>query len=241
MAFTYKKNEMMNKMEKIDDKLNPKFKSATNAALNSQDSLIDLKKVLLTIENIVASMDINREIDLSILLEKYRDIEKKTNFPGVIVRLNKPKSTILIFSSGKLIITGVKEIHFLNVIADKIKTKLKNAGILLNKKPILKVVNIVCKIKMCCYINLDAASLVLNSSIYEPEVFPGLIYKVSKPSNMCFLLFTSGNIICTGSKILEHTKQATKKLAILLRKEQLLMKNQNSLKNELMQDEINFL
>lgn len=192
--------------------MNPLNKSQSKSSTSSSPN-----KITLTVENIVASVDVNTYIDLSVLLERYKDIEKKDNFPGAIVKLMKPRATILIFSSGKLVITGVKLVKYISIIVEKTIRKLQEAGIEIHEDPIVSVENIVCRADFGCSINLDITSLTLNSAIYEPEVFPGLIYKVTDPYKICFLIFTSGKVICTGAKDLKIIKQATKDLAIELK------------------------
>jgi len=65
-------------------------------------------------------------------------------------------------------------------------------------------------------LNLDLISLTLDRTIYEPEVFPGLIYKVAEPK-VCFLLFSSGKIICTGAKNNKDIVTAVRDLAVTLK------------------------
>ena len=71
-------------------------------------------------------------------------------------------------------------------------------------------------------LSLDLTSLFLDRVIYEPEVFPGLIYKVKKPDPICFLIFSSGRVICTGANKIEVVKREVKTLAISLKEEGLL-------------------
>ena len=197
-------------------------KSVNIRAKTSESSSKGLKKITITVENIVASVDIKTRIDIQALLEKYKDIEKKENFPGVIVKLTRPKGTILIFSSGKLVITGVKLLKYISIIVEKTTRKLKEIGTQISEQPEVTIQNIVCRADFGCGINLDMTSLSLDSAIYEPEIFPGLIYKVSQPEKVCFLIFSSGKIIITGAKNIEVVKRATKKLAVSLKQMNLL-------------------
>ena len=192
-------------------------KIVNSKAKTSESSSKRLNKITITVENIVASVDIKTKIDIQALLEKYKDIEKKDNFPGVIVKLTRPKGTILIFSSGKLVITGVKLLKYISIIVEKTVRKLKEIGTQILEQPEVTVQNIVCRADFGCNINLDMTSLSLDSAIYEPEIFPGLIYKVTKPEKVCFLIFSSGKIIITGAKNLEIVKLSTKNLALSLK------------------------
>ena len=78
-----------------------------NKSVNQKSAIEKPKnRVTLRIENVVASVKVGTFIDLDKLLEKYKDIEKKDNFPGLVVKMKNPKATILIFSSGKMVATG---------------------------------------------------------------------------------------------------------------------------------------
>ena len=186
-------------------------------------------KVSLRIENVVASINLGVELPLNKILEKYKDIEKKNNFPGLVAKINSPKATILIFSSGKLVCTGVRLPKNIPVVVTKIIGRIEKAGIVIEKEPIVKIENIVVRGDFHQSINLDITSLILNSAIYEPEVFPGLIYKIADPK-ICFLIFSSGRIIVTGSNNEDIIKKSVKKLAITLKNNGVL--GDNGIKEE---------
>ncbi|MHA1673562.1 MAG: hypothetical protein ACTSYI_08030 [Promethearchaeota archaeon] len=66
-------------------------------------------KIAMKIENIIATIRLAERINLDLLSKKFSDIQTKRRFPGLLVRLKKPKATVLIFKSGKLVLTGVKQ------------------------------------------------------------------------------------------------------------------------------------
>ena len=144
-------------------------------------------------------------------------MKKKKNFPGLVAKIFNPKATVLIFASGKLVCTGVRLPRNIPVVVKKIISKIEKDGIKIEKEPIVKIENIVVRGDFHQSINLDITSLLLTSAIYEPEVFPGLIYKITDPK-ICFLIFSSGRIIVTGSNNEEIIKKSVKKLAITLKK-----------------------
>jgi transcription initiation factor TFIID TATA-box-binding protein len=198
-----------------------------------QNSDSKKNKVSLRIENVVASINLRCELPLDKILEKYKDIEKKNNFPGLVAKIYRPKATILIFASGKLVVTGVRLPNQIPTVVDIIIAKIRKAEIEIENKPIVKIENIVVRGDFHQSINLDITSLILESAIYEPEVFPGLIYKVAEPK-ICFLIFSSGRIICTGSNNEDIIKKSVKKLAITLKNNGVL--GDNGIKEELDSD-----
>ncbi len=229
-------------MEKIiDPLLQSRTQKHTPTTNKSQKTSSAPNKITLTVENIVASVNVNAFIDLSALLERYKDIEKKENFPGAIVKLIKPRATILIFSSGKLVITGVKLVKYISIIVEKTIRKLKEAGMEIHEEPTVSIENIVCRADFGCAINLDMTSLSLNSAIYEPEVFPGLIYKIVDPYKICFLIFSSGKVICTGAKDLDIIKSATKDLALDLKRNKVLGREKEKIEKKLDLDLLDLL
>lgn len=189
-----------------------KYTQDQNLSSNSKKN-----KVSLRIENVVASVNLRIGLSLEKILEKYKDIEKKNNFPGLVAKMNNPKATILIFASGKLVVTGVRLPSQIPVVVKKIIKKIKNAEIEIENEPIVKIENIVVRGDFHQSINLDITSLILDSAIYEPEVFPGLIYKILDPK-ICFLIFNSGKIIVTGSNNEDAIKKSVKILAVKLKK-----------------------
>ncbi len=173
--------------------------------------------VSLRIENVVVSVDFGIPINLDLLQKKYKDIVKKDNFPGLIVKMRSPKATILIFRTGKVILTGLKHSRYAPRIVEKLNKKLENANIEIKSKPIVGIENIVTRGDFHQSLNLDLINLFLKRSIYEPEVFPGIIYKQKEPK-ICFLIFASGKIICTGAKSEKQIRKNVKKLALDLKK-----------------------
>ncbi len=172
--------------------------------------------ISLKVENVVASVRLAQYIELETLTSQFADVEEKTNFPGLVIKLQKPKSTILLFRSGKIVITGTKSVKSLPSIVTKVRNRLLSLDIELDEEPKIKVENIVSSGGFGMPLNLDLISLTLDRTIYEPEVFPGLIYKVEEPK-VCFLLFTSGKIICTGAKHNKDIITAVRDLAVTLK------------------------
>ena len=79
---------------------------------------------IVTIQNIVATVNLGGEI----LLEKVAQRLPKTmyepeQFPGVVLRVDDPKTVLLLFTSGKLVCTGgMKEIDIYRAVDELHKT-----------------------------------------------------------------------------------------------------------------------
>lgn len=169
-------------------------------------------KPFIRIENVVASVIVNQPINLKKVLEKfpYAEYDSK-RFPGLVFKLKKPKTAILVFSSGKMVITGAKSEKESYEAANKIIKEFKNKRILKDPQAEVKVQNIVASGDLFGEIDLERAAMELDFAMYEPEEFPGLIYQMKDPK-VVILLFASGKIVCTGAKKEEEVYRAVEKL-----------------------------
>jgi len=171
--------------------------------------MTDKKYESLKIENIVASGVIADSIDLHDVSQKVKNCELNTKrFPGAVYRIENPKIASLIFSSGKVVLTGIRNQQALADGLKIIMTSLKEAGVDTHKEPKVAITNMVCSYDMGKYINLNKVVITLNleNIEYEPEQFPGLVYRIKDPKIVA-LLFSSGKIILTGGKNMEDIKR----------------------------------
>ena len=181
---------------------------------------IELKlnsNVNLQIVNIVAVISFKQidTINLVTLLEKVESIKYNPEvFPGAILKIEKPKATFLIFSTGKMIISGVKSILIIPKATQIVLHKLEKIGIKFSK-PIIKIVNMIGTAKFSNFLNLDTIVLYLGNCQYDPTIFPAIIYHMRDPK-ASFLLFSTGKIICTGATNKKTVLLAISKLKKLL-------------------------
>ena len=170
------------------------------------------------IENVVATVvvEITEKIDLNQIARKHADVEyNPERFPGLVMRIEKPKATILIFSTGKMVVTGLRKASEAERVVDKVVKNIRKAGIKVSN-PEITIQNIVASGDLHTNIDLNMAAIVMEYAMYEPEVFPGLIYRMQDPKTV-FLIFSTGRIVCTGAKRKEIVKEAVSKLNIQVR------------------------
>jgi len=164
----------------------------------------------INIENIVITTQIADELDVNKLSEDLPDSKYKPDeFPGLILRFKEPKTAALIFSSGKVICTGAKSIDEANNTITNLISRLKNLGISIYKKPDIKIQNIVASsdFKKVLQLRLLAQALMPENVEYEPEQFPGLVYRINN-LGVVILIFGSGKLVCTGAEKLEDVNNA---------------------------------
>lgn len=174
------------------------------------------------IENVVASVTINQRLDLAQIQKTFPDVEyKPAQFPGLVFRLQKPKTATLIFSSGKMVCTGAKSEQESIKAVQTVVRLLKKEGFLIKHEPIIEIQNIVASIDLHAKINLEQAAQKLENVMYEPEQFPGLIYRMMEPK-VVILMFASGKLVCTGAKYEREVYEAVYKLKRVLEENQLI-------------------
>lgn len=180
----------------------PATPAATPGANNPGSGIVP------TLQNIVATVNLDCRLDLKTIALHARNAEyNPKRFAAVIMRIREPKTTALIFASGKMVVTGAKSEDDSKLASRKYARIILKLGF--NAKfTDFKIQNIVgsCDIKFP--IRLEGlASRHHNFSSYEPELFPGLIYRMMKPK-IVLLIFVSGKIVLTGAKVREEIYQA---------------------------------
>ena len=174
------------------------------------------------IQNVVASVTLNQKFDLNAIVKGNPGVEyRPETFPGLVFRLKKPKTAILIFSTGKMVCTGAKSEKKAKQAVKKVVKELKNNGIIIPGKPEIKVVNIVSSADLLGRIELEDCAYSLGKTMYEPEQFPGLIYRMDDPK-VVILIFASGKIVCTGATKEEDVYTAVAKLHKNLKEKELI-------------------
>ncbi len=132
---------------------------------------------------------------------------------------------MLIFSSGKMVCTGAKSERQAKQAVTKIVDELNRKGIVIVGKPNIVIQNIVASGGLGGTIDLEKSTYSLEKAMYEPEQFPGLIYRMDDPK-VVILLFTSGNIVITGAKKEEEVHRALATLQKTLEEKALIQYKQ---------------
>src|SRR3989344_1235261 len=170
------------------------------------------KKSDLEIQNIVATTSLGKPVSLTKLARTQSNTEyNPEQFPGLVLRIKKPKSAVLVFSSGNLVCTGTKSIAQVKEVISAVIRQLAKIGVRITDKPKITVQNIVASGSIDLNLNLNVLALQLENTEYEPEQFPGLVYKLVDPT-ATFLLFSNGKLVCTGTKNKEQLEESMRQL-----------------------------
>jgi transcription initiation factor TFIID TATA-box-binding protein len=168
--------------------------------------------------NIVVSTSLEHDIPLDKMAATLSNTEyNPEQFPGLVIRIRDPKTTALIFSTGKVVCTGARSMDKVKECIKQIIKSLEKIGIKIKVKPEIKVQNIVASGSIGMDLNLNTLAMKLDNTEYEPEQFPGLVYKIPM-AKATFLLFSNGKIVCTGTKSEEEVHSAVKMLMENLQK-----------------------
>jgi transcription initiation factor TFIID TATA-box-binding protein len=164
----------------------------------------------LSIENVVASAGIDQELDLEQLAGDISQTEfNPGQFPGLLYRTENPETTVLIFPSGKMVCTGATSQADAQTAFENVSQQISSLGITTHGGPEFSVENLVVSGELGEEVNLNAAAVGfgLGNVEYEPEQFPGLVYRVDD-SSAVVMLFGTGRTIVIGGKSLEEAEKA---------------------------------
>ena len=188
----------------------------------TQESKKTLEDLEIQLQNVVATASLDQKLDLMAIMKVFRNVEyRPKKFPGLVFRLKRPKTATLLFRTGKMVCTGAKSEKLARSAIRKVVKELKNNGIIILGKPDIVIQNIVASANLQGKIDLELAADIMDNVMYEPEQFPGLIYRMGEPK-VVILIFASGKLVCTGGKSAEMVDIAVTKLNDLLEEEELI-------------------
>jgi len=167
------------------------------------------------IQNVVATATFNGNVDLHAIARAFPEAEyRPAVFPGLAFRLKTPKTCTLIFKSGKMVCTGAKSERQVRTAILKVTRELHSAGIMIAGDPEIQIQNVVASGGLGERVNIEELcqrAPVDVKVMYEPEQFPGAIYRMEEPK-VVFLIFSNGRIVCVGAKKEEEISEAVKNL-----------------------------
>lgn len=139
------------------------------------------------------------------------------------MRIKEPKTSALIFSSGRVVCTGAKSMKKVRESVQAIIKNVEKIKIKVAKNPVIKVQNMVASGSIGMDLNLNYLAMHLPNTEYEPEQFPGVVHKL-EGTRATFLLFSNGKIVCTGTRTEKKLHEAVDLLIENLKKMKQKMK-----------------
>ena len=171
--------------------------------------------VEIEIQNVVASGRIADSLDLQALSLAMDDdgvTYKPKRFPGLVYRMRELKVTVLLFSTGKVVCTGGKSVEQAREAVRRVAETVAAAGAKVRDKLDIEIQNIVATADLHTDFDLSliATTLLSEDVEYEPEQFPGLVYRIGEPKAV-ILVFRSGKVVCTGTRTPEDAALAVER------------------------------
>ncbi|RWS30498.1 TATA-box binding protein (TBP): component of TFII-D and TFIIIB-like protein [Leptotrombidium deliense] len=171
-------------------------------SISSQnDSNFENDTAELNLQNIVSTVNLGCKLDLKKIALHARNAEyNPKRFAALIMRIKKPQTTALLFNSGKMVVTGAKNEIYSRLAARKFARIVQKLGFDA-KFSEFRIQNMVGSSNFQYKINLIQLAIThAPFSSYEPELFPGLIYRMVQPK-IVLLIFMSGKVVLTGAKV----------------------------------------
>jgi transcription initiation factor TFIID TATA-box-binding protein len=189
---------------------NSEFKNLSNNLNNNEKGvqtelapfrITRMNEITPNIQNVVCTVNLGIQLDLKRIALKARNAEyNPRRFAAVIMRIRDPKTTALIFSSGKMVITGAKSEEAAKTSCKKYTRIIQRLGYGYAKFLEFRIQNIVASCDIHFPVRLESLAHAHNQFCsYEPELFPGLIYRMITPK-VVLLVFVSGKLVLTGAK-----------------------------------------
>ena len=167
-----------------------------------------MTKIEITVENIVASINLHCRIPLERVAALADNAEfNPEQFPGLVLRLKNPKTANLLFGTGKMVCTGGRSRDDVQAAVRGVKETLAGFNVEFKGEPDVEIVNMVSSVKTDLELNLDRLAYKLEGAEYEPEQFPGMVFRTIKPK-AAILIFSTGRFVVAGAKSLEEAREA---------------------------------
>ncbi|XP_011344145.1 TATA-box-binding protein isoform X2 [Ooceraea biroi] len=169
------------------------------------------------LQNVVSTVYLGTELKLMYINVRTRNSEyNPARFTGLIMRIQNPRATALIFRSGKLVCTGARSVDDSRLAAKKFARIIQKLGF--SAKFIdFKIQNIVATCDLKFPIRLESLNQMHGQfSSYEPELYPGLTYRMVNPK-VVLLIFVNGKVVLTGAKERKELQAALKSIYPVLK------------------------
>ncbi len=167
----------------------------------------------ITVENVVLTARFSTALDLAAIAKAFPKAERLEKFPALSLKFKRPRVTLLIFESGKIVCSGARSEDEASSVVEGFVDALRRNGIPL-PNPQINVENVVVSAQLEAGVEAVKG---LDGTVYEPEGFPGVVVRL-KEVEPSFLVFSSGKVVCIGARTLDAAIQALATLEASLAK-----------------------
>ncbi|KAH9632314.1 hypothetical protein HF086_010239 [Spodoptera exigua] len=169
-------------------------------AITPMVSGTDQARSSIKVQNCVSTIHLGCELKLLDIYCRTRFSEyNPARFHGVVMKIIDPRATALVFRSGKVLCTGLRNEHDSYIAARKFARIIQKLGYPARFLD-FKIQNFIATADLRFPIRLEALQQAHGQfASYEPELFPGLVYRMVRP-RVVLLIFVNGKIVFTGGK-----------------------------------------
>jgi transcription initiation factor TFIID TATA-box-binding protein len=170
-------------------------------------SLGQLQHRIRTLPSLTSPLTLGCTLDPEKIAQTVSNAEyNPRRFAAVIMRIREPRTTALVFKTGKMIVTGAKDISESQAAAKTYVKIIQRCGFSASVSD-FKISNMSATVDFGFPIRLEGLMYAHHTSCtYEPELFPGLVYRMTEPK-VVLLIFVSGKVVITGAKSVESLTQ----------------------------------
>lgn len=206
--------------------LTPTHSAFTPQVVNPHSSMTTLTPMVsgsnqaknsIKVQNCVSTVHLGCDLKLLDIYCRTRFSEyNPARFHGVVMKIIDPRATALVFRSGKVLCTGLRNEHDSYIAARKFARIIQKLGYPA-KFLDFKIQNFIATADLRFPIRLEALQQAHGQfASYEPELFPGLVYRMVRP-RVVLLIFVNGKIVFTGGKTRAEIHEALEIIYPILR------------------------
>lgn len=156
---------------------------------------------VIQMQNVVCTFNLGTEsISLRDLAHGTPFVEyNPKKFAAATARLIYPRTTALCFASGNMVCTGAKNENLARLAALKYVYVLRRYGFNVSYHD-FRIQNLVASTDVGGLLKLEEMASAYGACCsYEPDMFPGLVMRLTEPK-VVYLCFRSGKIVITGAR-----------------------------------------
>ncbi|KAL1124263.1 hypothetical protein AAG570_002033 [Ranatra chinensis] len=167
----------------------------------ASQNCVDEPEVDIVINNVVCSFNVRCHLNLRQIALHGCNVEYRRENGMVTMKLRRPYTTASIWSSGKITCTGATTVEQSKIAARRYARSLQKLGFK-TRFTNFRIVNVLGTCSMPFSIKITPFSERYREAEYEPELHPGVTYKMKKPK-ATLKIFATGSITVTAPSVTE--------------------------------------
>lgn len=164
-----------------------------------QDIQSDSPEIDIIINNVVCSFSVRCHLNLREIALNGTNVEYRRENGMVSMKMRRPYTTATIWSSGKVSCTGATSEDQAKIAARRFARSLQKLGFNIRFHN-YRVVNVLGTCSMPFAIKINGFAAQHKEADYEPEIHPGVTYKLQNP-RATLKIFSTGSVTVTARSV----------------------------------------